>query len=223
MFATTLKRISAKKFLTPQSVRFMSTLPVIETIEGHKPPSKDDSVEGRYATVLFTCASKANSLHKIYEDMHTLSELYKNSEALRTLTQNSGLSVSEVSILNDALRDVGEIQDLTSRFIEVLAENKRLNNLAKVADKYQKLYQELNKEEKMTIYSARELSHDQKDQVLAALKENPDNADKHFIIDFEVDKTIRGGLVLYTETEYMDMSLTSRINRIRQEVNFLTS
>ncbi len=223
MFATTLKRFSAKKFLTPQAVRFMSSTPVIESVEDHMPPSKDDSVEGRYATVLFTCASKASSLHKVYDDMTFLANLCEKSEPLRFLTQNTGLSKKEVSVLTDAFGEVGEIEELTTRFIEVLAENKRLNNLAKIADKYQKLYQELNKEEKMTIYSARELSSDQKNQVLAALKENPANEGKHFIIDFEVDRSIKGGLVLYTETEYMDMSLASRVNRIRQEVNALTT
>ena len=71
MFTSVIKRVAAKKFLTPAAVRSMSSKshPVIETVEDHKPPTKDDSLEGRYATVLFTWASKANSLHIIYEDM----------------------------------------------------------------------------------------------------------------------------------------------------------
>ena len=67
------------------------------------------------------------------------------------------------------------------------------------------------------------LTKTNKNEVLAALKENPANEGKNFILEFEVDKTIKGGLVLYTETEYMDMSLASRINRIKQEVNSLTN
>ena len=130
--------------------------------------------------------------------------------------------MAEVQVLNTALNEVGDFDQLTSRFVEVLCENKRLCNLNDIAEKYQKLYQELNREEKMTIYSHVELNNEQKSEVLAALKENPANSGTQFILEFEVDKTIKGGLVLYTETEYMDMSLASRINRIRQEVTSLT-
>ena len=225
MFASALRRVSAKKFLTPSAVRFMSSgnVAVIKSVEDHKPPSKNDSIEGRYAGVLFTCASKQNALHKIYDDMKLINDLYENTEALRVVTQNTGLSISEIKQLNAALNEVGDFQQLTTRFIEVLCENKRLVSLQGIADSYQKLYQELNKEEKITIYSHEELSNDQKNAVLAALKENPDNEGKQFILGFEVDPKIKGGLILYTETEYMDMSLASRITRIRQEVNSLSS
>ena len=225
MLSAILQRSSAKKFLTPSAVRFMSSrsYPITKTVDSHTPPTKDDSVEGRYATVLFTCASKVNSLHIIYDNMKFISELYEHTEAFRVISKNTGLTMNEVKILNSALNEVGDFDSLTTRFIEVLCENKRLNNLAVIAEKYQKMYQELNKEEKMTIYSHVELDHDQKNEVLAALKQNPANEGKNFILEFEVDKTIKGGLVLYTETEYMDMSLASRINRIRQEVNSLTN
>ena len=44
------------------------------------------------------------------------------------------------------------------KFLEVLAENKRLIYIREIADKYAKLYQEFNKEEKVTIISAKALS-----------------------------------------------------------------
>jgi len=62
---------------------------------------------------------------------------------------------------------------VTIRFIEVLAENKRLMYIKDVADRYSKLYQQFNKEEKITIISAYPLNEDEQRQVLSALKENP--------------------------------------------------
>jgi len=44
------------------------------------------------------------------------------------------------------------------RFLEVLAENKRLVYLNSIADRYAKLYQQVNHEEKITIISAAALS-----------------------------------------------------------------
>ena len=56
---------------------------------------------------------------------------------------------------------------------------------------------------------------------MAALRANPDNAGKQFTIEYSVDETIMGGLQMYTESEFMDMSLSSRLTRISTEVNKL--
>jgi len=56
---------------------------------------------------------------------------------------------------------------------------------------------------------------------VAALRANPDNAGKQFTIEYSVDETIMGGLQMYTESEFMDMSLSSRLTRISTEVNKL--
>ena len=76
----------------------------------------------------------------------------------------------------------------------MLAENKRLFFIRDIAEKYQKLYQQFNKEEKITIISANKLNSGEEDEVLTALKANPQNEGKEFVIEFKVDETIMGGL-----------------------------
>ena len=39
---------------------------------------------------------------------------------------------------------------------------------------------------------------------------------------YEIDDTIMGGLQMYTESEFMDMSLASRVTRINQEIEKLS-
>ena len=103
--------------------------------------------------------------------------------------------------------------------MEILAENKRLSFIGDIAVRYQKLYQLLNKEEKITIISAENLSQSEQDEVLSALKANPSNEGKEFKLEFTVDPAIKGGLQMYTETEFMDMSLASRLEKLKSEVN----
>eukprot|EP00345_Euplotes_harpa_P004361 CAMPEP_0168322862 /NCGR_PEP_ID=MMETSP0213-20121227/3143_1 /TAXON_ID=151035 /ORGANISM="Euplotes harpa, Strain FSP1.4" /LENGTH=200 /DNA_ID=CAMNT_0008324833 /DNA_START=72 /DNA_END=674 /DNA_ORIENTATION=+ len=194
---------------------------VVESAPNHTPPSKDDSITGRYASVMFSTASRSASLHKIFEDMKALSDLYQASEALRAMTENSGLSQEETQEFIKVITSVVPLQPLTIKLIELLSTNKRLLYIDEIAGKYKKLYVELNREEKITIISADQLNSNQQAEVLSALKENPNNVGKHFILEFKVDKSIKGGLILFTESEFMDMSLTSRVNRIRQEVNSL--
>ena len=84
-----------------------------------------------------------------------------------------------------------------------------------------KLYQQFNKEEKITIISAEPLTSSEEAEVLEALRANPQNAGKDFQLDFTVDPAIKGGLQMYTETEFMDMSLASRLDKLRVEITRL--
>jgi len=106
--------------------------------------------------------------------------------------------------------------------LEVLAENKRLTYIRHIADRYAKFYQEFNKEEKVTIISAKELNDSQKADVLSALKANPHNQGKEFTVEYEIDETILGGLQMYTESEFMDMSLQSRLARLNNDIGKLS-
>ena len=195
----------------------------IESTPDHKPPSEEDTIEGRYAGVLFTTASQNSALFSVYEDMKYIQELYRHSDQFRLFTENGGVGSKEIAELNKALKETAPFNDTTLRFLTVLAENKRLGFIDEIATKYAKLYQEFNKEEKITIISATALSADQQSQVVAALQANPENAGKQFTIDYEVDETIMGGLQMYTESEFMDMSLSSRLDRISQEVTKLSN
>jgi len=144
--------------------------------------------------------------------------MYENSESFKLFTQNAGVGGREIRLFNEALQDLGTFHPLTIRFLEVLAENKRLTFISGIAQRYQKLYQQFNKEEKITIISSETLSSSEEQEVLAALKANPQNDGKEFTLDFTVDPNIKGGLQMYTETEFMDMSLASRLDKLRSEV-----
>ncbi len=208
-----------KALFTPFS---LGDINVVKSTPDHKPPISEDTIEGRYAGVLFSTASQGEALYDVYEDMMYLSELYTHSVSFRQFTENAGVGLKEIQQLNEALLDTAPFHKTTIHFLTVLAENKRLDIIAEIAGKYKKLYQLFNKEEKITIISAEALSAEQRAQVLAALKANPANAGKEFTIEYTVDAAIQGGLQMYTESEFMDMSLQSRMARINEEVAKLT-
>lgn len=113
----------------------------IDSTPDHKPPSLEDTIEGRYASVLFSTASQSEALYTIYEDMAYIKALYTNSESFRLFTQNAGVGNREIQKFNQALSSVGDFHPLTIKFLEILAENKRLVFVKEIAEKYAKLYQ----------------------------------------------------------------------------------
>lgn len=90
------------------------------------PPLNEDTIEGRYAGVLFSCASREGALFKVYEDMAYIELLNKHSEEFNDFTNNAGVGSTQIRQFTDALVEVAGIQPVTVRFIEVLSENKKL-------------------------------------------------------------------------------------------------
>jgi F0F1-type ATP synthase delta subunit len=90
-----------------------------------------------------------------------LSELYTHSESFRQFTENAGVGQKEIRLLNQALLETAPFHETTMHFLVVLAENKRLIYIKDIAHKYQKLYQQFNKEEKITIISESTLTSSQ--------------------------------------------------------------
>ena len=97
-------------------------------------------------------------LYNVFEDMKFLGELYSHSESFKLFTENASVGMKEVKLFNAALQECGDYDPVTIRFIEVLAENKRFMFIKEISEKYTKLYQQFNREEKITIISAYKLS-----------------------------------------------------------------
>ena len=65
MLASHLKQFVLRRAMAPASVRAFcteSTSNRLQSVDGHKSPTNEESVEGRYASVLFTAASKGEAL-----------------------------------------------------------------------------------------------------------------------------------------------------------------
>ena len=56
---------------------------IVQTTEDHKPPLYDDTIEGRYAGVLFSTASQQEALYTIYEDISYIKGLYDASDSFK--------------------------------------------------------------------------------------------------------------------------------------------
>ena len=71
-----------------------------------------------------------------------IGQLYENSESFQQFTQNAGVGLKEIRLFNLSLLETGaDIAPVTTRFLEVLGENKRLMYIKEVTEKFQKLYQ----------------------------------------------------------------------------------
>ena len=150
------------------------------------------------------------------EDVEWLKDFHFSNDKFHDFTTNAGISVKGFHTISSELKKAGDLNDITIKFLELLVNNKRLKELPDIADKYFKLYNVMNKEEKIVIISAHELNSSEKEEVLQALKVA--HPGQSFNLEFKEDSTILGGLQMYTETKFLDMSLKSRLDKIQSEL-----
>ncbi|KAM3137461.1 hypothetical protein pb186bvf_010434 [Paramecium bursaria] len=200
----------------------------IRSVPGHKPPAYEETVQGKYAGVLFSVASQKESLHTVLADMKYLKELYETSPEFQQFLLNTSYKRHQQREVFKAITKVNLFQliiqegfhELTLNFLESVIDNQRVQFLAKTADKYIEYYRILNKEENITIISAYELSEQEKQQVQASLKEQNENVS--FTVAYKVDASILGGLQMYSGNKFLDCSLLSRVNKLRSELQKLS-
>jgi len=191
----------------------------IKSIAGNKPPVLEESASGRYASVLFTVASRKEALHLVLHDVKELKELYNKSENFRSFVFNVSFKRKEQLTVFQSLFDGLEFHEVTKNFLEALIDNKRVSELPKVLDKYIDYYRILNKEENITILSAQELQENDKKKVVEALKKSQKGV--NFTLKYKIDSTILGGLQMYSGNKFMDASLASRVGKIKSELSRL--
>lgn len=198
---------------------FSEEIHVIKSVEGHKAPTTEDTVPGRYGQTLFIAASQKSDLYNVYNDMKYLLNVFDTSPQFRLFVNNAGLNINQIGTVMNDVSSCGGFCNTSIAFFNLLAENKRFMYINKVAENYIRNYKLLSKEEKITIISANELDERQKTRVKEALLANPENKGKNFIIDYTVNSAIIGGLQMYSENKFMDLSLNSRIDKLKDEVN----
>ena len=173
----------------------------------------------RYSTTLFKVASESKELEKVTQDMSFLKELYESSPDFKVLVANPSITRQQLTSIMGELIEKGGFAESTKRILDLLTSNKRLGFLPEVAKDFEELLKAQERKEVVKVVAAEELTQGEKKEVEAALKEF--DKSKNYELTFAVDKDILGGLQLYFPTVFMDLSLRSRLDKIKDEVGSL--
>ena len=159
---------------------------------------KNPKLSSRYAKALFDFAGEKNQVEEVCGDLRLFSD---------TLKENRELQIFE-SIFNGALRDT------TYQFLDVLLRKKREPSLDTICEEFFKLYNTAHNIRPVTITTAQPLSDTLKSKIVAMLTEQT-----HATVALQevVDPEILGGFVIQMDDYYLDSSVLSKINKLRQE------
>ena len=173
--------------------------------------SSRELIADRYASALYELSSDAKCIDEVSKDLLMLQEYIKQNDDFNLLIKSPLIASNEkLSILQKILSD-HTANILTSKFIQVISHNKRINFLPVIISRYNAINAEKRGDVIVDITSAEELSNQQrneiKDQLRSILGEK-------LLLNFKINNKIIGGLIVKVGSKMIDSSLNSKINKL---------
>ncbi|KAJ3116404.1 ATP synthase subunit O, mitochondrial, partial [Phlyctochytrium bullatum] len=192
----------------PQSVRMYSTATVQVPLVLH-------GIEGRYATALFTAASKTNSLDAVESDIQRIKGAIAKDAGLQTFLETPILDRTAKKEGVTSLLSKGKYSEVTTNFFNLLAENGRLDHTSKIVGSFEQLLLAHRGEVPVVVTSAKELDAKLSRQVKDILqKSSLIEKNQKIIMSNKVDPSILGGLVIEIGDKTIDLSVSSKVSKL---------
>jgi F-type H+-transporting ATPase subunit delta len=166
-------------------------------------------LSGRYATALFDLAVDAKALDSVNGDLAKLGAALAESADLKALTTSPRIKREDAAKAVQAVAHTLGLSALTSNFLGVLAQNRRLGTLGGVIGDFQKLLAAHRAEQAAEVTSAHALNAEQITALKAKLKAGL-GTDVTLIT--KVDPSILGGLIVKVGSKLIDSSLKTKLD-----------
>ncbi len=168
-------------------------------------------ITGRYAVALFELALEGKALKAVESDMASLKDLLAESADLRELVSSPLISRDEQSKGITAVAKTAELSDLTTKFLGILAANRRLNTLKGSIASFEKLVAHHKGEVSAEVVSAHALTKTQLTELKKKLKSA---VGRDVSIEASIDETLLGGLKVKVGSRMVDSSLRTKLDNL---------
>ena len=171
------------------------------------------SLSGRYALALFELARDSKQLDSVAQSVSALKTALAESDALRNLVSSPVIRREAASKAVLAVADTLGLDPLTRKFLGVMAQARRLPQLAAAIRAFETLLSHHKGETRAEVTSAYPLN---KTQVTALQKSLRTRVGRDVAVDLRVEPAILGGLVVKIGSQMIDSSIRTRLNTLAQ-------
>jgi len=172
----------------------------------------ETGLSGRYANAMFELAQEQNAIDRVAGDFAALKSLIDTVPDFAMLVRSPLLSrADQTRALKPVLGKIA-VSDLTTKFLLLLAEKRRLHALAAIIAAYNRLLARLKGEIEAEVTSARPLSDRETSELKAVLKNKLGREPR---LDSKVDPTLLGGLVVKVGSRMIDSSIRTKLMGLR--------
>jgi F-type H+-transporting ATPase subunit delta len=169
------------------------------------------SLAGRYALALFELARDQKAIDAVGSSLATVRQALAESDDFRTLTTSPLVGRSDSLRAVAAVADAMRLDPLTTSFLGVLAQNRRLSRLDAVIRAFSLLAARHRGEITAEVTSAHPLD----DRQVEAIKQNlRTRMGRDIAVELDVDPAILGGLVVKVGSRMIDGSIRTKLNTL---------
>jgi len=174
--------------------------------------SRSAEAAERYASALFDLARDAKAIDATVDDLKLVRDMLASSEDFRRLVESPAFSAEDKQRGLGAVAQKAGVSDLTTRFLGVLAGNRRAHELASVIDVFDALVAAHNGVVTADVETAKALSAAQEKTLADTLKKV---VGKEVQIRTDVKPEILGGLIVKVGSRMFDSSLKTKLEGLK--------
>jgi F-type H+-transporting ATPase subunit delta len=174
---------------------------------------KDTIVASRYAKSLLDLAMEKGNLEQVKEDMKLILETCRNNRDFKAFIANPVIkSDKKIAVLNEIFGT--KINELSGKFVALLARKKREKYLQNVAAEFLRQYNQHKQIMTAVVITASGLDDTMKQRVLKMVT---DSTKWEVELVEKVNPALIGGFILEYGGKRIDTSISQKLNRLRRE------
>lgn len=169
------------------------------------------SLSGRYASALFDLARDAKSIDAVEASLATLGSALAQSDDLKRLVTSPLVGRDAAAAAIGKVAAQLKLDALTTKFLGVLAANRRLSQTPKVIDAFTALAASHRGETTAVVITAHPLDAAQLTALKAKLKAR---IGRDVAVNVKTDPQILGGLIVKIGSQLIDGSIRTKLNTL---------
>ncbi len=169
------------------------------------------SLSGRYATALFELARDSKTLPEVEASLVTVRRALDESADFHALTTSPLIGRDAAARAVNATAGALKLDATTTRFLGVLAQNRRLGQLPAIIRDFRRLAAQFRGETTAEVISAHPLDAAQVEALKQQLRTR---IGSDVNVDLAVDPSLLGGLVVKIGSQMIDSSIKTRLNSL---------
>ena len=167
-----------------------------------------------YASALFELAKETGSEKEFRTAIQTiLSELSGNPEYMDLLSSPNIPIRERKSLIEQAF--AAHVPEYVLSFTELLCEKGHIHEFDKCANEYDELYKAFESISNDRIISAIHLTDEEKSNLVSKLEKTSGH---HVTAQYEIDKTLLGGVVIHMDDNVIDGSLKRKLREVKEVI-----
>ena len=165
----------------------------------------------RYAGALVDLAEQAKSVEKVQGDLSALENMISNSSELAEVVNSPLVSQSKQAGAIDAIAAKAKFNKLTSNFLAVLVQNRRLDALSGVIKAYKKIIAQKSGQVEISLETSVKLTATQSKEFQKKIEKALGSS---VSIEEKVTPEIMGGVIVTIGSYMIDDSVRRKLERL---------